>query len=51
MVDLLFPSLIVDVLIIAVSFIVLNFASNIVIKNAVKVSSITRLGNPPLVLV
>ena len=44
MVELLFSSFIVNILIIAVSFIVLNFASNIVIKNAVKVSSITRLG-------
>ena len=44
MVELLFSSFIVDILIIAVSFVVLNFASNIVINNAVKVSSITRLG-------
>ena len=44
MVELLFSSYIVNILIIAVSFVVLNFASNIVIKNAVKVSSITRLG-------
>ena len=44
MVELLFPSFIVDILIIAVSFVVLNFASNIVINNAVKVASITRLG-------
>jgi cation:H+ antiporter len=44
MVDLLFPSFTVDILIIAFSFIVLNFASNIAINNAVKVASITRLG-------
>ncbi len=39
-----FSSFIVNILIIAVSFVVLNFASNIVINNAVKVASITRLG-------
>ncbi len=44
MVEYLFSGFIVDVLIIAVSFIVLNFASNIAINNAVKVSTITRLG-------
>jgi cation:H+ antiporter len=44
MVEVLFTSVIVDILIIAVSFVVLNFASNIVINNAVKVSTLTRLG-------
>jgi cation:H+ antiporter len=44
MVELLFTNVIVDILIIAVSFVVLNFASNIVINNAVKVSTLTRLG-------
>ncbi len=44
MVELLSASLIIDILIIAVSFVVLNFASNIVINNAVKVSTLTRLG-------
>ena len=44
MVELLSASLIIDILIIAVSFIVLNFASNIVINNAIKVSTLTRLG-------
>ena len=39
-----FSSFIVNILVIAVSFVVLNFASNIVINNAVKVASITRLG-------
>jgi cation:H+ antiporter len=44
MVELLFASLIIDILIIAVSFVTLNFASNIVINNAIKVSTLTRLG-------
>lgn len=44
MVELLFASFIFDILIIAVSFVVLNFASNIAINNAVKVSTLTRLG-------
>jgi cation:H+ antiporter len=44
MAELLFASFIVDILIIAVSFVVLNFTSNIVINNAVKVSTVTRLG-------
>lgn len=44
MVAALFSSLIGNILIIAVSFIILNFASNIAINNTVKVSTITRLG-------
>ncbi len=44
MVEFLFASFIVNILIITLSFIVLNFASNIAINNAVHVSTITRLG-------
>ena len=44
MVDVLFTQFLIDVLIIAVSFLVLNWASNLAINNAVKVSTITRLG-------
>jgi cation:H+ antiporter len=43
MVDL-FSNLIWNVLVIAVSFVVLDFASNIALNNAVKVASVTRLG-------
>jgi cation:H+ antiporter len=44
MTDILIPSFIVDIFVIAVSFIFLNYASNIVITYALKVSAITRLG-------
>lgn len=44
MVEVIFTQLLSDVIIIAVSFIVLNWASNLAINNAVKVSTITRLG-------
>ncbi len=44
MVESLFSNILFDVLVIAISFVVLNFASNIAINNAVKVSTITRLG-------
>ncbi len=44
MAEILFTSLIFDIVIIAVSFLVLNWASNLVISNAIKVSSITKLG-------
>jgi cation:H+ antiporter len=44
MVEIAILGNVVDILIIAVSFIVLNFSSNIAINNAVKVSNITRLG-------
>ncbi len=44
MAELLFTDLMLNILIIGVSFVVLNWASNIVIKNAVKVSTVTRLG-------
>jgi cation:H+ antiporter len=39
-----YTDLLVNILVIAVSFVVLNFASNIAIDNAIKVASITRLG-------
>ena len=42
--ELIFPDLIFNIIIIGVSFLVLNWASNLVIKNVVKVSTITRLG-------
>jgi cation:H+ antiporter len=42
--ELLFTDLILNILIIAVSFVVLNWASNLAINNAVKVSTITQLG-------
>lgn len=44
MVEMIFTSLLIDIVIIAVSFAVLNWASNLTINNAVKVSNITRLG-------
>jgi len=44
MADLVIPQFIVDVIIIAVSFVILNWASNLAISNAVKVASVTRLG-------
>ncbi len=44
MADLLFSDLIVNVLIIAISFVALNWASNIAINHAIKVSNITQLG-------
>lgn len=44
MVDVIFTQLLINVIIIAVSFVVLNWASNLAINNAVKVSTITRLG-------
>jgi cation:H+ antiporter len=39
-----FPNFIINVIIIAVSFVALNYASNIVISYALKVSAISRLG-------
>jgi cation:H+ antiporter len=39
-----FSSIILDVIIIAVAFAILDWASNLTINNAVKVSTITRLG-------
>ena len=44
MVESSLASIIVNILIIAVSFIIINYSSNITINNAVKVSTITRLG-------
>jgi cation:H+ antiporter len=43
-VEILITGLIANVLIIAVSFLVLNWASNLTIHNAVKVSTVTQLG-------
>lgn len=43
MVDV-FSGIVGNVLVIAVSFVVLNFASNVAISNAVKVAEVTRLG-------
>src|SRR4030066_963263 len=43
MAEILFTGFIFDIVVIAVSFLVLNWASNLVISNAVKVSSITKL--------
>lgn len=42
--EIIFTNLIFDIVVIAVSFLVLNWASNLVISNAVKVSNITKLG-------
>jgi cation:H+ antiporter len=42
--DIVLTGFIVDVLVIVIAFIGLNWASNLVITNAVKVSTITRLG-------
>ena len=44
MAELLFTDLILNILIIGVSFVALNWASNLTINNAVKVSTITQLG-------
>lgn len=44
MADLVIPQFLLDIIIIAISFVALNWASNLVIGNAVKVSTITRLG-------
>ena len=44
MVELLITGLIANLLVIGVSFLVLNWASNLTITNAIKVSTITRLG-------
>ncbi len=44
MADIVLTEFVVDILIIAIAFAALNWASNLVITNAVKVSTITRLG-------
>ncbi len=44
MAELSFTDLLVNVFTIAISFVALNWASNIAINNAVKVATVTRLG-------
>jgi cation:H+ antiporter len=44
MVELLLTDFVVNIIIIAVSFVVLNWASNLAIKYALKVSDVTQLG-------
>src|SRR4030066_2373969 len=44
MVELLLTDFVINILVIAVSFLVLNWASNLAIKNSLKVSDITQLG-------
>ncbi len=44
MAEVVIPQAVIDIIIIAVSFVFLNYASNTVISYALKVSTITRLG-------
>ena len=44
MAEILFTGFIFNILVIAVSFLVLNWASNLAINNAVKLATITRIG-------
>ena len=44
MAELLLTDFIINIIIIAVSFVVLNWASNLAIKNALNVSNVTQLG-------
>ena len=44
MAEILLTGFIFDIFVIAVSFLVLNWASNLAIKNALKVSNVTQLG-------
>jgi hypothetical protein len=44
MVELFVTDFVINIIIIAVSFVVLNWASNLAIKNALKVSNVTQLG-------
>jgi cation:H+ antiporter len=44
LVELLLTDFVINILVIAVSFLVLNWASNIAINNAVKVATVTRFG-------
>lgn len=44
MADFLFADLLVNILVIAISFVALNWASNLAINNAIKISTITQLG-------
>ena len=44
MAEILLTGFVIDILVIAVSFVVLNWASNLAISNAVKIATVTRLG-------
>ena len=44
MAEVLLTGFVIDVLVIAVSFVVLNWASNLAINNAVKIATVTHLG-------
>jgi cation:H+ antiporter len=44
MVELLLTDLVIDILVIAVSFVALNWASTLAINNAVKIANVTQLG-------
>ncbi len=44
MVELLLTGFVIDLLVIAVSFVALNWASNLAINSAIKVAAVTRLG-------
>src|SRR4030066_536359 len=44
MVELLLTDFVINIIIIAVSFVVLNWASHLAIKNSLKVSDVTQLG-------
>ncbi len=44
MAEILFTDLIINVIVIAISFVALNWASNLAINNAVKISRITQMG-------
>ena len=44
MAEILLTGFVIDILVIAVSFIALNWASNLAINNAVKVATVTQLG-------
>ena len=44
MVEILLTGFVIDILVIAISFLVLNWASNLAINNAVKVAAVTQLG-------
>jgi Ca2+/Na+ antiporter len=44
MTEILLTGFIFDIVVIAVSFLVLNWASNLAINNAVKLATITRIG-------
>jgi len=47
--EILLTGFIVDIVVIAVSFLVLNWASNLAINNAIKLATITRLGKTAIV--